>query len=139
MLFRSNSIFATRRGPAAVAAPRIEGTTMKTRLLSALAPLAIASLALAGGTIKIVSSLPRTGSANSQTTSMVNGIKMAIEERGGKVDDWTIAYEDWDDASPQKGNPTAPWTVHAVSESGYGVAAQHGAGTGDINGDGKAE
>ncbi len=57
-----------------------------------------------GGTLKIVSSLPRTGSANSQTTSMVNGIKMAIEERGGKVDDWTISYEDWDDASPQKGN-----------------------------------
>jgi branched-chain amino acid transport system substrate-binding protein len=57
-----------------------------------------------GGTLKVVSSLPRTGSANSQTTSMVNGIKMAIEERGGKVDDWTISYEDWDDASPQKGN-----------------------------------
>ncbi|MFZ4749521.1 MAG: hypothetical protein ACOYMM_03320, partial [Phycisphaerales bacterium] len=28
------------------------------------------------GPLKIVSSLPRTGSANAQTTSMVNGIKM---------------------------------------------------------------
>ena len=55
-------------------------------------------------TLKIFSSLPRTGSANSQTTSIVNGIKMAIEERGGKVDGWSIAYEDLDDASPQKGN-----------------------------------
>ena len=57
-----------------------------------------------GKTLKIVSSLPRTGSANAQTTSMVNGIRMAIEERGGQVDGFAIAYEDMDDASPQKGN-----------------------------------
>ncbi|MBY0456165.1 MAG: branched-chain amino acid ABC transporter substrate-binding protein, partial [Gemmataceae bacterium] len=30
-------------------------------------------------TIKIVSSLPRTGSAQGQTDTIVNGIKMAIE------------------------------------------------------------
>lgn len=54
--------------------------------------------------IKIVSSLPRTGSANNQTTSMVNGIKMALEEVGGKVGEFTIVYEDWDDASPQRAN-----------------------------------
>jgi branched-chain amino acid transport system substrate-binding protein len=53
--------------------------------------------------IKIVSSLPRTGSANSQTSSMVNGIKIAIEEAGGRVGEFTIAYEDWDDASPERG------------------------------------
>jgi branched-chain amino acid transport system substrate-binding protein len=35
---------------------------------------------------------------------MVNGIKMAIEERGGAVDGFTIEYDDMDDASPQKGN-----------------------------------
>jgi branched-chain amino acid transport system substrate-binding protein len=54
--------------------------------------------------IKIVSSLPRTGSANAQTTTIVNGIKLAIAEVGGKVGDFTILYEDWDDASPQRGN-----------------------------------
>ena len=53
--------------------------------------------------IKIVSSLPRTGSANGQTTSMVNGLKMAIAETGGKIAGYTIAYEDWDDASPERG------------------------------------
>src|SRR5208282_1534643 len=53
--------------------------------------------------IKIVSSLPRTGSANAQSTTLVNGIRMAIEEAGGKVGDFTIAYEDWDDASPERG------------------------------------
>ena len=53
--------------------------------------------------IKIVSSLPRTGSANTQSTTMVNGIKMAIDEVGGKIGPYTIAYEDWDDASPERG------------------------------------
>jgi branched-chain amino acid transport system substrate-binding protein len=54
--------------------------------------------------LKIVSSLPRTGSANAQTQTMVNGIRMAIEERGGQIDGYTIEYEDMDDASPQRGN-----------------------------------
>jgi branched-chain amino acid transport system substrate-binding protein len=56
------------------------------------------------GAIKIVSSLPRTGSANAQTTTIVNGIKMAIDEVGGKVGDFTLTYEDWDDASAKKGD-----------------------------------
>ena len=54
--------------------------------------------------IKIVSSLPRTGSANAQTTTIVNGIRMAIDEAGGKVGDFTVVYEDWDDASAKKGD-----------------------------------
>ena len=54
--------------------------------------------------IRIVSSLPRTGSANAQTTTIVNGIRMAVEEVGGKVGNYTIDYQDWDDASPQRGN-----------------------------------
>ena len=29
---------------------------------------------------------------------------MAIAEVGGKIGDMTILYEDWDDASPQRGN-----------------------------------
>jgi branched-chain amino acid transport system substrate-binding protein len=78
---------------------------MKT-VLARLALVLAASVTpvLGADTIKIVSSLPRTGSANAQTTSMVNGIKMAIAEVGGKIGDHTIAYEDWDDASPQRGN-----------------------------------
>lgn len=62
-----------------------------------------ASGAGGGQVIKIVSSLPRTGSANAQTTTVVNGIRMAIEEFGGKAGDFKIEYEDWDDASPQRG------------------------------------
>jgi branched-chain amino acid transport system substrate-binding protein len=58
----------------------------------------------ASKTVKIVSSLPRTGSANAQTTTLVNGIRMAIEESGGKVGEFSVVYEDWDDASAKKGD-----------------------------------
>ncbi|MDA1008109.1 MAG: branched-chain amino acid ABC transporter substrate-binding protein [Planctomycetota bacterium] len=81
-----------------------------TIVASPLAFLLVGSLAIPAvggdlvGTLKIVSSLPRTGSANAQTTSIVNGIRMAIDEVNGMVDGYTIAYEDWDDASPQRGN-----------------------------------
>ena len=55
------------------------------------------------GVIKIVSSLPHTGSANAQITTIVNGVKLAIDEVGGKVGDFAIKYEAWDDASPERG------------------------------------
>jgi len=74
------------------------------RLLALLGLLAFAPVATAQNQLKIVSSLPRTGSSNAQTTTMVNGIRMAIEEVGGKIDGYEILYEDWDDASPQRGN-----------------------------------
>jgi branched-chain amino acid transport system substrate-binding protein len=73
-----------------------------TRLLPLLLLLALPAT-LRAEAIKIVSSLPRTGSANAQTTSMVNGIRMAIEEVNGTVAGYQIAYEDWDDASPERG------------------------------------
>ena len=63
----------------------------------------LATLSASGDVIKIVSSLPRTGSANAQAQTMVNGIKMALDEVHGKVGGFTIAYEDWDDASPERG------------------------------------
>jgi hypothetical protein len=42
-------------------------------------------------------------------------------------------------ASPDPADPTKPWIVHAVSEPGYTVVAQHGIGAGDINGDGRVD
>ncbi|HET6281867.1 MAG TPA: branched-chain amino acid ABC transporter substrate-binding protein [Polyangia bacterium] len=69
------------------------------------APAAPSPAAGGGGNmVKIVSSLPRTGSANAQSTTIVNGIRLAIDEAGGKVGDFTIEYEDWDDASAKKGD-----------------------------------
>lgn len=40
-------------------------------------------------------------------------------------------------AEPDPANPTGSWTVHNVSERGYG--AGHGIGAGDINGDGRLD
>ncbi|MDQ3128796.1 MAG: branched-chain amino acid ABC transporter substrate-binding protein [Chloroflexota bacterium] len=55
------------------------------------------------GTIDIWSSLPRQGSSKAQTDTMVNAIKMAIEERGGKVGGYTINYTDKDDSTAAAG------------------------------------
>jgi branched-chain amino acid transport system substrate-binding protein len=71
--------------------------------LGILAMICSVAQAADSPTIKIISSLPRTGSATAQAQTMVNGIRMAIDEAGGKVGDFTIAYEDWDDASPERG------------------------------------
>jgi branched-chain amino acid transport system substrate-binding protein len=54
-------------------------------------------------TVTIVSSLPRTGSANAQTNSIVNGIRLAIEEVKGTVGGMTVRFDDLDDASPERG------------------------------------
>lgn len=56
------------------------------------------------GTIKLVSSMPRTGSAKGQTDTIVNGIKLALEEANYKVGDFTIEYEDLDDATATAGS-----------------------------------
>jgi branched-chain amino acid transport system substrate-binding protein len=77
------------------------------RLFFATAALLVAGSGIGADTIAIVSSLPRTGSANAQTTSMINGIRMAIAETGGTISvggtSYTLTYEDWDDASPERG------------------------------------
>ncbi|VTS05035.1 branched-chain amino acid ABC transporter substrate-binding protein [Tuwongella immobilis] len=62
-------------------------------------------------TIKIVSSLPRTGSAKAQTDSIVNGIRMALEEVNFKVGNFTLEYEDLDDATAAAGQ----WTPERES------------------------
>jgi branched-chain amino acid transport system substrate-binding protein len=59
--------------------------------------------------IKVVSSLPRTGSAKAQTDTIVNGIKIALEEADYKVGDFKIVYGDWDDATAGAGQ----WTAEA--------------------------
>lgn len=54
--------------------------------------------------LKIVSSLPKTGSANAISSSISNGIRLALKERNNKVGDIPVEYLDWDDASPARGN-----------------------------------
>ena len=56
-----------------------------------------------GQTVKIVSDLPRQGANRAQTTTMVNAIEMAIDERNGKAGNVNIEYESQDNATAQAG------------------------------------
>lgn len=53
--------------------------------------------------IRIVSSLPLTGSSRTQSETMVNGIRMALEECNYHVGRFRIEYLSWDDATAQAG------------------------------------
>lgn len=74
---------------------------------AAPAPAATTAPAPAAGgqTIKIVSSLPRTGSSKGQTDSVVNAIKQRLEEDNYTAcnGQFNIVYEDMDDATAAKG------------------------------------
>jgi branched-chain amino acid transport system substrate-binding protein len=84
---------------------------MKLRKFGALGAIAVLAIAACGptpgadgkGTIDIWSSLPRQGSSKAQTDTMVNAIKMAIEEVNGKVGGYTINYVDKDDSTAAAG------------------------------------
>src|SRR5215208_1188534 len=54
-------------------------------------------------TLKLVSDLPLQGSSRIETVSMVNAIKMALEQRNYKAGDIKIKYESMDDATAQAG------------------------------------
>ena len=46
-----------------------------------------------GKTIDVYSSLPLQGASRPQTTALVNGIKLALEQAGGKAGDFTVKYD----------------------------------------------
>lgn len=79
----------------------------RRRFLSVAASVAAGSVVGCGGgggnVIKIVSSLPRTGSAQGQTDTIVNGIRLAIDDYGGEIAGMTIKHEDKDDATAAQG------------------------------------
>jgi branched-chain amino acid transport system substrate-binding protein len=81
-------------GGAATAAPAPAGAT------------AAAPAAGGGETIRIYSSLPRQGQSKSQTDSVVNSIKMRLEEDQNQVcgGQFKIDYQDLDDATAAKGS-----------------------------------
>ena len=54
-------------------------------------------------TIDIYSSLPLQGASTAQTNPMVNGIKLALAEAGGKAGQWTVNYQSLDDSTAAAG------------------------------------
>ncbi len=61
--------------------------------------------------VTIYSSLPLQGASRPQTTAMVNGIKLALEQAGNKAGDVTVKYESLDDSTAQAGS----WTPEATT------------------------
>src|SRR5215204_4525211 len=71
-----------------------------------------------GSTAKIVSDLPMQGANRFQTTTMVNAIKLALEQRDYKVGDINIEYEVLDDATAQAGQ----WDAAKCAENAQSAA-----------------
>ena len=94
---------AASPSPAVKAAPSPSPAVKAAPSPSPAVKAASPSPAAAGGTIKIVSSLPRTGSSKGQTDTIVNAIRMALNESGNRAGNFTITYEDMDDATAAKG------------------------------------
>jgi branched-chain amino acid transport system substrate-binding protein len=101
---------------------------MNKRLFAVFSVLVIASLALSacgaiggGSTLKIVSSLPMTGSSLTQTQTIVNAAQLRLEQAGGKAcgGKYTVQYEPWDDASAALGK----WDPAVETENANKAAA----------------
>jgi branched-chain amino acid transport system substrate-binding protein len=71
-----------------------------------------------GGTVNVYSSLPLQGASRPQTTAMVEGIKLALDQRGGKAGETTVKYTSLDDSTAQAGT----WTPEATQANARKVA-----------------
>jgi len=67
--------------------------------------------ASAGSTLNVYSSLPLQGASRPQTTAMVQGIKLALDQAKNKAGEFTIKYESLDDSTAQAGT----WTPERAS------------------------
>ncbi|MGE5251986.1 MAG: branched-chain amino acid ABC transporter substrate-binding protein [Bacteroidota bacterium] len=107
---------------------------MSKRLIALISVIALASMVLAacggapggggaasGGTLKIVSSLPMTGASLTQTQTIVNAMKLRVDQAGGKAcgGKYTLVYEPWDDASAALGK----WDPAVETENANKAAA----------------
>jgi branched-chain amino acid transport system substrate-binding protein len=77
----------------------------------------------AGGTVNVYSSLPLQGASRPQTTAMVQGIRLALEQAGGKAGNITVKYDSLDDSTAQAGT----WTPEATSANARRVAQDESA------------
>ncbi|HEY9650218.1 MAG TPA: branched-chain amino acid ABC transporter substrate-binding protein, partial [Coleofasciculaceae cyanobacterium] len=96
--------------------PRVTGINSRCAIALALTAMSTSLLATAcgnspgnpaanGNTVKIVSSLPMTGSAVGQNQTIVNGIKQALDETNSTACDGKIkiTFESYDDATASAG------------------------------------
>ena len=58
---------------------------------------------VSGNTLTIYSSLPLQGPTRPNSESVNNGAKLALQQKGGKVGNYTVQFKTLDDATPQAG------------------------------------
>jgi branched-chain amino acid transport system substrate-binding protein len=109
---------------AATEAPAMTESPAMTAAATESATTSATTAAPAGGSgdiIKIWSSLPRQGSSSLQTDSVVNAIKMRLEEDNNQVcgGKFTIQYEDKDDATAAAGS----WDPATETANGQAAVA----------------
>src|SRR5208283_6021594 len=96
-----------RRTPAiaalAAVAVAVVGCSSSSRSTSAGGSSSSSSAAAGGNTVDIYSSLPLQGANTAQTVPMVNGIKLALDQAGGKAGQWTVNYQSLDDSLASTG------------------------------------
>ena len=71
-----------------------------------------------GDSMNVYSSLPLQGAQRLQTTAMVNGIKLALEQHDGSAGAIEVNYTSLDDSTAQAGN----WTPEATQANAQKVA-----------------
>ena len=69
-------------------------------------------------TLTVYSSLPRQGAQKPQTTDLVRGIELALEQASGKAGNFTVKYESLDDSTAQAG----AWTPEATQTNALKAA-----------------
>jgi branched-chain amino acid transport system substrate-binding protein len=72
-----------------------------------------------GKTIDIYSSLPLQGASTAQTDPLVNGIKLALSQAGGKAGPYTVNYQSLDDSTAAAGK----WDPGQTAANARKVAA----------------
>jgi branched-chain amino acid transport system substrate-binding protein len=105
-----------------------------TGCVLAVAAVAVAACGSSGGTtsgaasggsssgsntIDIYSSLPLQGASTAQTDPMVNGMKLALDQAGGKAGQWKINYQSLDDSTAAAGK----WDPSQCAANARKVAA----------------
>jgi len=120
LLMLASMVFAACAPAAATEAPS-EATEAPAEATEAPSEATEAPAAGEGGTLKIVSSLPMTGSSLTQTQTIVNAMQLRLEQAnyqacGGQ---YTIEYEAWDDASAALGQ----WDPAVETENANKAAA----------------
>jgi len=92
-----------RRTPAiaalAAVAIAVVGCSSSSSSTSAGGSSSSSSAAAGGNTVDIYSSLPLQGASNAQTIPLVNGMKLALDQAGGKAGQWTVNYQSLDDST----------------------------------------